>query len=101
MAILVNSTEAVTENGEIIVQTSNPDKDNILIEIIDNGIGITAEDIPHIFEPFFSTKQEVHGIGLGLSIAHGIIQSHKGKIVVKSEPGIGTTISILLPLIRQ
>lgn len=101
MAILVNSTEAVSENGEIIVQTSNPDKDSILIEIIDNGVGIRAEDIPHIFEPFFSTKQEVHGIGLGLSIAHGIIQNHKGKIQVKSEHGIGTTIAILLPLISQ
>ena len=101
MAILVNSTEAVTENGEIIVRTSNPDEDTVLIEIIDNGIGISAEDIPHVFEPFFSTKQEVHGIGLGLSIAHGIIQSHKGKIQVKSEPGQGTTIAITLPLIRS
>ena len=101
MAILVNSSEAVTENGEIIVRTSNPDEDSIVLEIIDNGIGIAAEDIPHIFEPFFSTKQEVHGIGLGLAISHGIIQSHKGKIQVKSEPGQGTTISITLPLIRS
>jgi len=101
MAILVNSTEAVTDNGEIIVRTSNPDEETILIEFVDNGIGIPVEDIPHIFEPFFSTKQEMHGIGLGLSIAHGIIQSHKGKIQVKSEPGIGTTISISLPLIRS
>jgi two-component system NtrC family sensor kinase len=100
MAILVNSSEAVTEKGEIVVRTSNSDDDSIIIEIIDNGIGIAAEDIPHIFEPFFSTKQEVHGIGLGLAITHGIIQSHKGKIHVKSEPGQGTTISITLPLIR-
>jgi len=101
MAILVNATEAVTENGEIIVRTSNPDPDTIVIEIKDNGIGISPEDIPHIFEPFFSTKQEVHGIGLGLPIAHGIIQSHKGKIQVKSEPGQGTIISIILPLIKS
>ncbi|NTW24880.1 MAG: HAMP domain-containing histidine kinase, partial [Lentimicrobium sp.] len=66
-----------------------------------SGIGISSDDIPHIFEPFFSTKQEAHGIGLGLSIAHGIVQSHKGKIQVKSEPGIGTTFSVTLPLIRQ
>ncbi len=101
MAILVNATEAITENGEIVVRTSNPDPDTINLEIIDNGIGIAPEDIPHIFEPFFSTKQEVRGIGLGLSIAHGIIQSHKGKIQVRSEPGLGTTISITLPLIRS
>ncbi|MBK9357198.1 MAG: HAMP domain-containing protein [Bacteroidales bacterium] len=100
VAILVNSKEAITENGEISIMTSNPDEDSVKIEISDNGIGIAPEDIPHIFEPFFSTKQEARGIGLGLPIAHGIIQSHKGKIQVKSEPGRGTTISIILPVIR-
>ncbi|MFH1119852.1 MAG: ATP-binding protein [Bacteroidota bacterium] len=100
VAILVNSREAITDNGEISVRTSNPDEDTIKIDLTDNGIGIATEDIPHIFEPFFSTKQEARGIGLGLPIAHGIIQSHKGKIQIKSEPGQGTTISIILPLIR-
>jgi two-component system NtrC family sensor kinase len=99
VAILVNATEAVSENGEIVIRTSNPDKDSIKLDISDNGIGISAEDIPHIFEPFFSTKQQAHGIGLGLPIVHGIIQSHKGKIQVKSDPGQGTVISITLPLI--
>jgi two-component system NtrC family sensor kinase len=101
MGIIVNASEAVLENGEIIVKTSNPDENSIKIEIIDNGIGISNEDMIHIFEPFFSTKQETRGIGLGLSIAHGIIQSHKGKIQVKSESGQGTTMSIILPLIRN
>lgn len=100
VAMLVNAREAISENGEIQINTSNPNEDTIKLEIRDNGIGISAEDIPHIFEPFFSTKQEVRGIGLGLSIAHGIIQSHKGKIQVKSEPGRFTSISIILPLIR-
>jgi two-component system NtrC family sensor kinase len=101
VAILVNATEAVTENGEIVVKTSNPDPDTVKLDISDNGIGISTEDIPHIFEPFFSTKQQARGIGLGLPIVHGIIQSHKGKIQVKSEPGNGTTISIILPIIRN
>jgi two-component system, NtrC family, sensor kinase len=101
VALLVNASEAVTENGEISIRTSNPDADTIKLEITDNGIGISAEDLPHIFEPFFSTKQKAHGIGLGLPIVHGIIQNHKGQIKVKSEPGQGTTISITLPLIRQ
>ena len=100
MAVLVNATEAVGENGEIVVRTSNPDPDTILVEISDNGIGISQEDIPHIFEPFFSTKQEAHGIGLGLSITHGIIQNHNGKISVRSETGLGTTISIVFPLVK-
>ena len=100
VAMLVNSSEAVTDNGEIVVKTSNPDQDTIRLDISDNGIGISAEDIPHIFEPFFSTKQNVSGIGLGLAIVHGIIQNHKGKILVRSELGHGTTMSVTLPLIK-
>jgi len=99
VAMIVNASEAVADNGEIVVKTSNPDQDTIKLEISDNGIGISAEDIPHIFEPFFSTKMQARGIGLGLPIVHGIFQSHKGKIQVKSEQGQGTVISITLPLI--
>jgi len=101
IALLVNASEAVKENGEIVIRTKNQDKDSITFEISDNGSGIAPEDIPHIFEPFFSTKQDVSGIGLGLAIVHGIIQNHKGKILVKSEKGVGTTISINLPLIKN
>lgn len=100
LAILVNSREAVSENGEIVVRSLNPDENHVRIEFIDNGAGIANEDIPHIFEPFFSTKEKTTGIGLGLSIVHGIVQSHKGKIEVKSERGKETTIAITLPLIK-
>jgi two-component system NtrC family sensor kinase len=101
VAMLVNASEAARENGEIMIKTKNPDEDTINFEIIDNGLGIAAEDIPHIFEPFFSTKQDASGIGLGLAIVHGIVQNHKGKIQVKSELGHGTTISVTIPLIRN
>lgn len=101
IAILVNASEAIKENGEIMIKTKNPDEDTICIEMSDNGLGIAEEDISHIFEPFFSTKQDVSGIGLGLAIVHGIIQNHKGKIHVNSELGRGTTISVNLPLIKS
>ena len=101
IAILVNASEAVVENGEILIKTKNADEDTITIEISDNGLGIAPEDIPHIFEPFFSTKQDVSGIGLGLSIVHGIIQNHKGRIQVNSELANGTTISVTLPLVKK
>jgi len=101
VAILVNSYEAISESGEILMSTNNPDDDHIKLEITDNGSGIAKEDIQHIFEPFFSTKQNASGIGLGLAIVHGIVQSHQGKVDVKSEPGKGTTISIIFPLIRN
>lgn len=100
VALLVNASEAVKENGEIVIRTRNQDEDTVVFEIVDNGAGIATEDLPHIFEPFFSTKQDVSGIGLGLAIVHGIIQNHKGKIQVKSEQGRGTTISVSLPLIK-
>jgi len=100
VAILVNASEAVSENGEVVVHTLNPDNDHIRVEFIDNGVGIDEEDIAYIFEPFFSTKEKVSGIGLGLSIVHGIVQNHKGKIEVKSERGKETVIAINFPLIK-
>jgi two-component system, NtrC family, sensor kinase len=101
VAMLVNASEAVHEHGEIVIKTKNTDEETVTFEIKDNGQGIAAEDIPHIFEPFFSTKQDVSGIGLGLAIVHGIIQNHKGKIQVRSELGNGTTFAITLPLIKN
>ena len=101
IAILLNAYEAASENAEICMKTSNPDEDNIKLEITDNGVGISPEDIPHVFEPFFSAKQKASGIGLGLAIVHGIVQSHNGKVEAASEPGKGTTLSIVLPLIKN
>ena len=97
----MNASEAVSENGEILMRTSNPDQDHIQLDIRDNGVGIDPEDIPHIFEPFYSAKEKARGIGLGLAIVHGIVQSHNGRIEVDSELGKGTTISIILPLIKN
>lgn len=97
-AILVNATEAIHEQGDIIIKTENTDDESINISISDTGIGITPHDMSHIFEPFYTTKRETSGTGLGLSIVHGIIENHKGKIEVESEPGKGTTVKIRLPL---
>lgn len=101
VAILVNAQEAVSENGEIMLCTSNPDKDHIRINITDNGVGIAKEDISRIFQPFFSVKQKTSGIGLGLAIVHGIVESHKGRVEVDSELGQFTTLSIILPLAKK
>jgi len=100
VALLVNASEAVSENGEIIIRTYNPDKENIAFDITDNGMGISAGDIQHIFEPFFSAKDKTSGIGLGLAIVHGIVQNHRGNIYVKSEQGQGTTFTIVFPLTK-
>ncbi|KPK31777.1 MAG: hypothetical protein AMK70_11795, partial [Nitrospira bacterium SG8_35_1] len=98
IAILMNASEAISGSGEIIMRTSNPDKDNIRLEIIDNGAGISQHDQQHVFEPFFSGKEKTSGIGLGLAIVHGIITSHEGRVELKSDLGNGTSIIIILPL---
>ena len=101
VALIMNASEAVSENGEIIMRTKNPDEHSVSIEIFDNGVGISEEVLLHVFEPFYTTKQGVSGIGLGLPIVHGIVQRHNGKIEIDSEPGKGTTISIILPLSEE
>lgn len=101
VALLVNAQEAITQNGEIIIRTGNPDNDHFKLEITDNGVGIQTEDISRIFQPFFSTKQKTSGIGLGLSIVHGIVQSHNGKIEVSSTPGEGTTLSVIFSTVKN
>ncbi len=101
VAMLVNALEAISEHGEIVMKTTNPNENTVKLEITDNGSGISPQDIPHIFEPFFSSKQKASGTGLGLAIVHGIVQSHKGKIDVESTLGQGTTISIILAVIKN
>jgi len=101
IAILMNAFEAISENGQIFMETHNTNENTIKLDITDNGCGITADEIQHIFEPFYSTKERATGIGLGLAIVHGIIHSHNGKIDVQSELNRGTTISIILPLIKS
>ncbi len=101
IALLMNASEAILENGIIHIRTKNTDDGHIIVEIADNGAGIAQENIPHIFEPFFSTKEKASGIGLGLAIVHGIVQNHNGRIEVDSELGKGTSISIKLPLAKS
>ena len=99
VALVVNASEAIREQGEIVIRTTNPDMEHIRVAISDNGTGIDKLDLPHIFEPFYSTKRDANGIGLGLSIVHGIVENHKGRIEVESESGEGTTIALILPLL--
>jgi len=97
--LIVNAAQAMPEGqfGKILIQTGRID-DKVWIEISDNGVGISPENIKKIFEPFFTTKKVGLGTGLGLSVSIGIIQKHDGVLTVKSSPGLGSTFRIELPI---
>jgi PAS domain S-box-containing protein len=95
--IFKNAKEAMPKGGTLFVKTSKKDH-RVLIHIQDTGIGIPEEIKDKIFDAFFTTKQKVKGVGLGLSVCYGIIKDHGGEIKVESEAGKGTTFTISLPV---
>ena len=95
--IVANGRDAMPNGGTLTVTTSG-DAENVIIEISDTGIGIKEEHLDKIFDSFFTTKEEIKGVGLGLSVCYGFIKDHGGDIVVKSREGTGTTFTITLPV---
>jgi signal transduction histidine kinase len=73
----------------------------VLIDVTDNGCGVSNDALPRIFDPFFTTKPVGQGTGLGLSISHSIVANHGGRIVAQSAPNIGTTLRVHLPIKRR
>lgn len=95
--MLLNAIQAIGEEGSVTVQSyTSRNQKNIVIEITDTGSGISPENIPKIFDPFFSTKSS--GTGLGLAVSYGIIQKHNGQIHTLSDPGKGTQFVIQIPV---
>lgn len=98
--LIFNAIEAMPEGGELrIVSELDKTGKNARIDIQDTGYGIPAESLPHIFDPFFSTKGEGKGTGLGLSIVYGVTKNHKGNITIDSAVGKGTTFTLTFPVV--
>jgi two-component system NtrC family sensor kinase len=95
--MVANARDAMPNGGTLKVTTSQ-NADEIKVEISDTGMGIVEENIGKIFDSFFTTKDEVKGVGLGLSVCYGFIKDHGGDIQVKSQVDAGTTFTITLPL---
>ncbi len=95
--LLLNAAQAMPGGGTLTLRGQNSkDGQWVTISIQDSGVGIPDEDMNKLFDPFFSTKEG--GIGLGLSIAHRIVDQHHGKIEVESTPGNGTLFTLWLPV---
>ena len=99
MNILLNAADAMATGGSLTISSSHVPGDSFVrVNFSDTGCGIPEENLNRIFDPFFSTKADKKGTGLGLAVSYGIIERHYGRIEVQSEVGRGTTFTIHLPL---
>jgi two-component system NtrC family sensor kinase len=99
LALVMNAIDAMPRGGNLWLTTRPADRaDEVEIRVRDDGSGIPPDILPNIFEPFLTTKESGHGVGLGLAISHSIIERHSGRIAVHSQYGKGTEFLIHLPL---
>ncbi len=111
--LCVNARDAIPNEGTITLETGVTDGEElrenftgvaaeryVFVRVIDTGMGISKSVKPHIFEPFYTTKERSKGTGLGLSVVYGVVNNHHGFVQMESEPGEGTAFSIYLPLGR-
>lgn len=97
--LIINAVHAMEKGGVLsITAFMQKDGNTFCFQVQDTGIGISGENLKKIFDPFFTTKDIGVGTGLGLSTSHGIVEQHGGKIEVISEPGKGTTFTVVLPV---
>jgi two-component system, NtrC family, sensor kinase len=94
--LVANAADAMEEGGVLTVATRG-EGESVEVVVEDTGTGIRDEDLPHIFEAFYTTKPAVSGIGLGLFVSEGIIRGHRGRIDVQSAPGSGSRFTVRLP----
>ena len=94
--LILNAGGAMPDGGHLTITTAQSDGEHVMVTFSDTGCGIPEESIEKIFEPFYTTKER--GTGLGLAITRQIIERHHGEIRIESEPGNGTTVTLLLPL---
>ena len=101
--LILNACQALPDPGRgIRVATRHaPDRGAVVLEVQDEGVGVRPEDLPRLTDPFFTTKRESGGTGLGLSVSAGIVKEHGGSLEFRSAPGAGTTVVLSLPVVKE
>ena len=99
--VVANAIHAAAKGGGRIRVACETSGEKIVIRVEDNGCGMTPEVMHRMFEPYFTTKVEGEGLGLGMAITKRIIEDHQGTIRVSSTPGVGTTVIVRLPLWKE
>ncbi|MBC7256775.1 MAG: hypothetical protein H5T66_11820, partial [Chloroflexi bacterium] len=92
--LITNAVQAMPEGGTLTLRTA-VEEHFAVVQVQDTGVGMTAEQMAHLFQPFYTTREQ--GIGLGLAVSRSIVEGHRGTISVESEPGKGTTFTVRLP----
>jgi two-component system NtrC family sensor kinase len=99
LALIMNAIDALPRGGNLWLRTAVAEQEHVLqMQVRDDGAGIPPEILPQIFEPFLTTKESGHGVGLGLAISRSIMDRHNGRIEVQSEAAKGTSFTLTLPL---
>jgi two-component system NtrC family sensor kinase len=99
--LFINAIQAMPDGGSLHIKVHTQDSQWLKIDVGDTGSGIEPEHLPHIFDPFYTTKEVGRGTGLGLSVTYGIIEKHGGHIEAHSQKGEGTTFTIILPIAEK
>jgi signal transduction histidine kinase len=100
--LMINATDAMRSGGKLTIRCRMGNHgQSVLLDVIDTGTGIAPEHLPHIFEPFYSTKGKGGGTGLGLTVVRRIIEAHRGTVEVESQVNQGTRFRIILPAAVQ
>jgi len=97
MNLCVNAVDAMPESGTLSLRTLNVDTAWIEVQVQDTGTGMTREVLDRAMDPFFTTKDVGKGTGLGLSLVHSTVMAHQGQLQIRSEPGVGTCVSLRFP----
>jgi len=95
--LCVNAVDAMPRNGILTFRTRNLDRDRIEVQVEDTGTGMAKRVLERALEPFFTTKAEGRGTGLGLTQVYGIVKAHRGQLEIRSEPGQGTCVTMIFP----